>query len=1048
MTWFSHLDRLEHDGIPIYIDPEKPDWFVPSSRTDKLLQSLMKQSSSASAAEKICLSQNENLHKSSLDLSRLQNLLTPTQPTAYKGRHKHLRLNSLKEIWFHLTDKCNLSCRHCLFSASPSKGATIGNDSLEKTISQATELGCHLFYFTGGEPFVYPNFINILNLVQNANQASHVVILTNGLLLKENIQELIQLDIKRLHLQISLDGLQPEHDYLRGRGSYKTLKSNLLIAKNSNLAVTLSIAVNNTNVNDLPAIARQAKQLGASGLHLMYHFVHGKGTSSQFVPPKKLFTKIIETKIVCDELDLQIDNFETMKSQVFSMPGTKHDLSNMAWDSVAVGPDKCIYPSPALIGIPELNCGDITTGLKTLWLESPVLNKIRKTSLIDSEQSNQNPLRFLTGANDPDHSYISGKTFTGNDPYATLYDHLALHVISNQAKKYPDQGLFRLRMGDFRCDCLDHDDSNQDAQVKLTHCNCVVSLAGNDGYSSVKEFYGSAAKQANQDIVNPFGPERQSTGFIPENSRNRSYGCGSPVQDAKLQSGETIIDLGSGSGVECFLAAEKVGSKGKVFGIDMTDDMLYLANSSKESVVQKLTFDNVEFKKGYLEEIPLPDEAANVVISNCVINLSPDKRKTYLEIFRVLKPGGRMIISDVVTDIMPEISIKNSAKYRGECLGGAMRQNDLISMIEDCGFTSPFFLKRYPYRTIEENEFFSLTYEARKPIPTGIFDTVARVLYRGPHQAIITKSGTILTPGVIKTVSTEEAASLSEQVFQINDKGTVTNIEQTPCNCTTSPTPLPLQPQTLKHKTDLNNYKNGCMDCGAELIYSKQFTMRTCHFCKTTEKSNSVCKNNHFICDTCHCKKGIEIITHACCSNQSKDLIELLDTIRKHPGMPMHGPEHHALIPAVILTVYKNSGGNLSESNIKTGIDRAVDIPGGACGFWGNCGAAIGAGIAASIILEATPITPTKRQMAQSFSAKILTAIASIKGSRCCQRETWLTLKKTAELSNTYFGLQLKASHSLQCNQYLSNKECIKSNCPLWTNRDKKQERSFFSLAN
>lgn len=1043
MSLFSHLHRLEFDGVPLYIDSEKPDWFVPSSHTDRLLQSLQNCCSHEEAVSTVCTAKSHA--RTILDITTLQELLTRQPEKPYKGRYNYLQLNTLKEIWFHLTDKCNLSCRHCLFGASPTKQDSLDKKALESAIDQAAEMGCRLFYFTGGEPFLYQNFHAILNHVLNTHPASHAVILTNSLLLQDNLDKLMQLDHSRLHLQISLDGLQPEHDFLRGKGSFAKLETNLKELKKRNFAVTISIAINSANVDSLPEIAKLAANFDASSLHFMYHFIRGKGTSLQFVNPTLMFNKIVETIQVCTKLNLRIDNIETLKSQIFSIPGTKYDLSNMAWESLAVGPDSHIYPSPALIGVKTLRCGAIKNGLKNIWEGSSILHQIRKSSLIDSQHFNKYPLRFLTGGNDPDHSYISGNTFVGHDPYTDLYDLLTLYLIVEQAKQYPDQGLFRLRMGDFRCDCPDNDAyENHDNSVKMTHCNCVVSLADNDTYKAVKNFYGTAANHANEEIINPFGPKDQTTSFIPENSIKRSYGCGSPVQDAALQAGETLVDLGSGSGVECFLAAANVGPDGLVFGIDMTDDMLDLASSSKQNVVKKLGYDNIEFRKGYLENIPLPDSSAHVVISNCVINLSPDKRKTYLEIFRILKPGGRLIISDVVTDANIDLSIKNSMKHRGECLGGAMRQKDLITMLSDCGFTATFFHKRYPYRKIGNNRFFSLTYEAKKPLTPSIFDTVTTIMYRGPHQALITDQKTFLTPGSIMTISSTEAARLGKNIFQLNSEGAVTNIEQAPCSCS-PPSLRQIQPLEIPKKV---KFPRGCMACGTELVYNNQAQERTCHFCQSIELSNSSCRKNHFVCDTCHQEKGLKIIQHICLTSAKKDMIELANIIRSHPGMPMHGPEHHALVPGVILAAYKNSGGNISEKIIQTGIDRARKIPGGVCGFWGVCGAAIGAGIAASLILDATPLTARRRQLAQSFSAAILSAIAAINGARCCQRETWIALQETAKLSKKYFNLLLEAQKEVRCSQFTENKECIKKQCPLWEKRDTKTPDSFHNLAN
>lgn len=164
-------------------------------------------------------------------------------------------------------------------------------------------------------------------------------------------------------------------------------------------------------------------------------------------------------------------------------------------------------------------------------------------------------------------------------------------------------------------------------------------------------------------------------------------------------------------------------------------------------------------------------------------------------------------------------------------------------------------------------------------------------------------------------------------------------------------------------------------------------------------------------------------------------MIGLLTTIRSHPAVPMHGPEHHGMVPGVILAAYRNSGGDISRETIAAGIDRGSNVPGGACGFWGSCGAAIGAGIAAALILDATPLTPNPRQQAQEFTARILTAIAEITGGRCCQRETWLALTHTARLSEEFFGISMLADSTLNCDQYLKNRECIRKQCPLWNLR-------------
>lgn len=161
-----------------------------------------------------------------------------------------------------------------------------------------------------------------------------------------------------------------------------------------------------------------------------------------------------------------------------------------------------------------------------------------------------------------------------------------------------------------------------------------------------------------------------------------SLGCGSPVALASLEEGETVLDLGSGSGFDCFLAARKVGKSGKVIGVDMTPEMVYRAREN----AKKGGYKNVEFKLGEIENLPVADNSVDVVISNCVINLSPDKKRVFEEAFRVLKPGGRLIISDIVLlDELPP-AIKDDENAYLSCISGAINKEEYISLIEQVGF--------------------------------------------------------------------------------------------------------------------------------------------------------------------------------------------------------------------------------------------------------------------------------------------------------------------------------------------------------------------------
>jgi arsenite methyltransferase len=190
---------------------------------------------------------------------------------------------------------------------------------------------------------------------------------------------------------------------------------------------------------------------------------------------------------------------------------------------------------------------------------------------------------------------------------------------------------------------------------------------------------------------------------IPAEALLASLGCGNPTALAKLRAGEIVLDLGSGGGIDVLLSARRVGPTGKAYGLDMTDEMLALANANK----QKAGVENVEFLKGEIENIPLPDNSVDVILSNCVINLSADKDAVLREAFRVLKPGGRFAVSDVVTrgEMLPEI--RKSVLLWVGCIAGALEESDYRAKLTATGFVDVKIEPTRVYRVEDAREFLS-----------------------------------------------------------------------------------------------------------------------------------------------------------------------------------------------------------------------------------------------------------------------------------------------------------------------------------------------------
>jgi arsenite methyltransferase len=220
-----------------------------------------------------------------------------------------------------------------------------------------------------------------------------------------------------------------------------------------------------------------------------------------------------------------------------------------------------------------------------------------------------------------------------------------------------------------------------------------------EGYAKIAKKSARSPKsccggsQPTKEISKGIGYKEEDLASVPVEA-NLGLGCGNPIAFASLKKGETVLDLGSGGGLDCFLAAKKVGEKGRVIGVDMTPEMIDRARGN----ARKGRYGNVEFRLGEIENLPVADNTADIIISNCVINLSPDKARVFKEAFRALKPGGRLMVSDIVLLKKLPTEIEKSVEAYVGCLSGAIMKDEYVRLIQEAGFQDVEILEgtRFP----------------------------------------------------------------------------------------------------------------------------------------------------------------------------------------------------------------------------------------------------------------------------------------------------------------------------------------------------------------
>ena len=309
--------------------------------------------------------------------------------------------------------------------------------------------------------------------------------------------------------------------------------------------------------------------------------------------------------------------------------------------------------------------------------------------------------------------------------------------------------------------------------------------------ADVKDFYSEAAVTAQENLCCPTEYDLSDLSHIPKEVTEISYGCGSPVGRAGLREGEVMVDLGSGGGIDCFIAAKHVGETGQVYGIDMTDEMLDVARKNSSQVVKNLGYNNIKFKKGFLEDIPIEDTSVDLVTSNCVINLSTNKNAVFKEIHRILKPNGRFLIADIISEIEVPEEMRSNKELWGECISGALTLKEFLDHASNNNFNGLLIKKDYLWKEVANIKFYSYTIEGFKYESNRNLSDTKSVFatYAGPFDSVIFQGTTfqISIPIEIDKTTAELLSSHSYKgQFIITDpeteKPTEINTESSCCD--------------------------------------------------------------------------------------------------------------------------------------------------------------------------------------------------------------------------------------------------------------------------
>ncbi len=466
--------KIRENGKRIFIDPSKPVWFAVNDKGADIVEGLLRGADYLEDAEALefikQLHSQELVDKAVLDVQK------------YSGRSGLIKHDILDELWLHVTNVCNLTCKHCLVSAVMKNDGSYREMTTEEIyvlVEEARSLGARRFYLSGGEPFLRED---IFDLIERVTQKDQLVILTNGSLIKRNRKSLDGLRNKnRILFQVSLEADCEEiHDNLRSKGGFKVAIEGIKTLIDIGMTPVAAMTITKINISRLCDVNRLLQDLGVRFQHLLWLHQRGRaaGNRQLSIDPKEIAMKLEELQDVSSGTGVAVTVQKAACARVSGRRSIKNDLCHAGCGTLAIGPDGEAYPCGALVGEEALKCGSVVDeGLTAIWKDSKVLKDIRNASLTDTQKCASCSYRFYCGGGCISYKYFNNGHISGIDPYCdtykVLYENALLNTVRERCK---DIKPVKDRPVIYAASCPPAElPPGQRLDVRSFHCACVLT---------------------------------------------------------------------------------------------------------------------------------------------------------------------------------------------------------------------------------------------------------------------------------------------------------------------------------------------------------------------------------------------------------------------------------------------------------------------------------------------------------------------------------------------------------------------------------------------